>query len=192
MDSSSEEARQTLEHLEERLRRDVADMLTVLEADIPKHIIRTARAVFERWSGADALDDAAIKKLKQDTQATSKALTDEVLTGLRDFETWTWDSSWAHPVEPEDLEPHPRVSEALARVEPGLLGLLERHGVPAAELGDRGKYRVPAYFVAGHFMKSLVANYWRALLDHHQLSEKLQEADQAEERQTRRDRWDSV
>jgi hypothetical protein len=107
-----DDARQTLTRIEERLRRDVGDMVRVLQADVPAFFVRAVRRVFEQAPEADALDPAAVRRLKEDTLATGKALGAEVARRLEPFEVWTWDPTWAKlPAEPlEDLDRHPRVS----------------------------------------------------------------------------------
>lgn len=188
-----EDGRQTLARIEERLRRDVGDMVRVLQADVPAFFVRTARRAFEHAPEADRMDAAAVKRLKEDTLASGQALASELTARLEPFEVWAWDPAWPMPTEPpEDLDAHPRVAEALGRVGAALRELLERHGLPASALGDPPSYRLPAYFVAGHFMKSLVANYWRALADHEALRRSLAEADQAGVREARAARWDQA
>ncbi len=187
--SELEDARGTLEQVERRLRRDIADMVGVLEADVPAFVGRSVRRTFEQAPEADRVDDAAVKRLKEDTTRLGQELAAEVARELAGFEVWTWEAGWTLPSEPpEDLDAHPRVSEVLSRVGAAVRELLERHGLPAP--AEATHYRLPAYFVAGHFMKSLVANYWRALADHEALRRALAEADQREAREARAARWD--
>ena len=153
---------------------------------------RTVKDIFERSPKADDLDDAALKTLKAETQAESARLAKAVEDQLSPFEVWGWNRKGPVPADSEDLHEHPGVSAILDQVEAGLKTLLEAHGIPEEDLGTDGRYRLPAYFVAGHFLKSLVANYWRTLADYDQLSTQLSEEAQADERQRRRQRWDSV
>ena len=183
-----EEVRQTLQQLENRLRRDVADMVRVLEADVPAQLLRTVRSVFERSNRTDALDDSAVAALKRETTETATSLGRAVAEGLSEFELWTWDSAWPLPASPEGLAEHPRVRKVLARFADALQELLQKHGLE--QEGERAEYKVPAYFVGGCFMKSLVSNYWRALADYHQLRQRLNDLDHAEQRQARIERWD--
>jgi hypothetical protein len=187
-----DEARETLKKLETRLKRDARDMVKVLREDVPVYFVRTIRKVFERSAHADRLDGAGVKRLKQDTLATSEKLAEEIAEQLAPPEAWSWDLDKALPQDPQDLDEHPRVSEVLGRVGDTLVEVLERHSIPAEELGEDASYRLPTYFVAGHFMKSLVANYWRSLSDYVELSKRLRESDQADQREARRERWDSA
>lgn len=183
--------RLALQQLESRLRREVGDMVKVLVADVPVFFRRTIKDVFERSPRADELDDAALKALKTQTQAESERLAKAMQDQLSPFEVWGWEQGPV-PEAPDDLHDHPGIGAILGQVETALEALLEAHGIPKADLGSDGRYRLPAYFVAGHFMKSLVANYWRALADYHQLSARLREDSHADERERRRKRWESV
>ena len=54
---NSDEARQTLNRLDERMRRDVSDMLNVLQADVPTQFVRAVRQAFERSDQVDGMVD---------------------------------------------------------------------------------------------------------------------------------------
>lgn len=186
-----DDARETLEQIEVRLQRDVGDMVRVLEADVPAFVLRAVRRAFEQAPEADDLSDDAVKTLKAETGELGKRLAAEVGEALRPFDAWRWDEGWPFPEPlPEDLAAHPRVEEVLRRVGAGVAELAQKHGLPAVALGDDPGYRLPAYFVAGHFMKSLVGSYWRALADYEALRRSIAEADHADEREARAARWD--
>lgn len=189
--SPNDEARETLRQLEQRLRREVTDMVTVLAADVPVFFTRAVRGAFERSPRADELGEEAVRRLKAETESASRALAARVQEQLEPFETWLWDRPSPPPAS-EDLDAHPRVSAVLTSVGEELRRLVEAHGLTAADLGDAATYRLPSYFVKGHFMKSLVANFWRALADYQQLRGRVDEAAHVEERQRRRDRWESA
>ena len=185
--TQTREAAETLKQLEERLSRDVADMVKVLTADVPVFVKRTIRTAFERSDAADSLDDAAVKALKAATADASARLEAELQEKLTPIEVWTWGDTPV-PVAPAGLDVHPRVGPVLATVGEGVAAILEEHGLSHGPVS----YQLPTYFVAGHFMKSLVADYWRVLADYHALSLRLQEEAQADQRETRRARWDSA
>jgi len=185
-------ARQTLAQLEERLRRDVSDMRLVLVTDVPTHVLRVVRSTFERSARADEMGAPAISALKQATDELAKSLASEVGAALEDFQAWTWPADEAFPEDPAGLADHPHVAEILDRVEVAIVSLLEQHEIPNKDLAGRGAYQVPSYFVAGHFMKSLVANYWRALRDYEELREKISDAEHSDLRQARRKKWDQA
>lgn len=185
-------ARQTLAQLEDRLRRDVSDMRQVLVSDVPTHVVRVVRATFERSARADEMGAPAISALKQSTEVLAENLASEVGAALEDFGAWTWPSDETFPLDPSGLRDHPRVAEVLDRVEVAIVALLEQHEVPTKDLAGRGRYRVPSYFVAGHFMKSLVANYWRALSDYEELRAKVDDAEHSGLRDARRKKWDQA
>jgi hypothetical protein len=185
-----DDARETLAQLEQRLRREVADMTTVLVADVPMFFSRAVRRAFERSPAADDLDDAAVAKLKAAAQEASQAQGARVGEELAPFEVWLPQG----PVDPGqgDLSGQPAVAAVLDRVGADLAALLTEHGLGAEVLGDEASYRLPSYFVKGHFMKSLVGNYWRALADYVALREQVQEESQADQRERRRARWDEA
>ena len=185
------EEQDMLEQLETRLQREIADMLGVLRVDIPNHVVRTLRTVFEESARSDGLSDRQLKAFKEDTVATSQRVAAEVCQELEPWEVWGWERDWAFPAEPRGLKDHPRVCGVLDGVSSAVEAVLERHGFSPSELGEsRGAYVLPAYFVAGSFMKSLVANYWRVLRDYDELKQRLDRESRTDERETRRARWD--
>jgi len=188
--AEAEEARQTLAQLEDRLRRNVNDMVKVLVADAPVFAKRAVRRVFERSAVSDGLDDAALKALKDGTDAMASAVAAQLGERLSPFEAWAWTGADV-PASRDSLDAHPTVSEALAAVGQAIGALLDEHGYTEAERGPIA-YQLPAYFVAGQFMQSLVADYWRVLADHHELDKRLREEALSTERTSRRSRWDSV
>lgn len=190
MEADYESNQGALAQFEDRLRRDVADMVKVLTADVPVFVERTVRKIFEQSAQADAMSDSDLAKLKKATGEASAKLGAEVERELEPFEVWLWEGS-SVPTSPDGLNDHPRVGAVLDRVGATLRSLLEDHGIPAADPKD-ANYRLPAYFVAGHFMKSLVANYWRSLADFHDLGTRLEEESRADERQRRSERWDNA
>ena len=91
MDSADPQGdRLALEQLESRLRREVDDMVKVLVTDVPTFFGRTVKDVFERSSRADDLDDAALRKLKAETQAEGERLGKAMQDQLSPFEAWSW------------------------------------------------------------------------------------------------------
>lgn len=188
--AEAEEARQTLAQLEDRLRRNVSDMVKVLVADAPVFARRAVRRVFERSPVSDGLDDAALKALKDGTDTMANTVADRLGERLSPFEAWAWTGGDV-PLTRDSLDAHPAVSKCLAEIGQSIAALLDTHGYSEA---DRGliTYQLPAYFVAGQFMQSLVADYWRVLADHHELDKRLQEEALSTERTSRRSRWDGV
>jgi hypothetical protein len=187
-----EDAEETLRQLEERLRRDARDMATVLRTDVPTFVSRTVKTVFEECEQADSLDPTAVRRLKDDTAKTSQVLGAEVGDRLARFELWTWDRSDPPPRDARGLDANPEVASVLRRVGEAVLELLERHGIPRSAVGEHGAYRLPTYFVAGHFMKSLVENYWQTLAMHHELRARIQSGAKDTQRKERRARWDGA
>jgi hypothetical protein len=186
-----EEAQETLRQLEARLRRDVHDMLAVLSADVPAFVSRTVRAVFEERDEADRLDAAGVRKLKEATAKASRELQDELGRRLAPFEVWSWQRQEPPPRDAKDLSPNPEVSATLDRIGEVVARLLEGAGIRSA-LGERAAYKLPTYFVAGHFMRSLVESYWQTLAAHHELAARVRASSSQEQRKARRQRWDQA
>ncbi|MBX3469502.1 MAG: hypothetical protein KF878_21720 [Planctomycetes bacterium] len=183
------EAREALAKLEERLRRDTRDMLEVLRADVPVFFRRTVKALFEESDAADALDAAAVKRLKADADRRADEVAQVLGARLEPLSAWLWDGAAPPPREAKGLDEHPTVGPALAEVGAALAQVLEAHGLPTT---TRPAYRLPTYFVAGHYMKSLVEGYWQALALHHDLAQRLAADAREDQRKARRARWDSV
>lgn len=181
--------RATLEQLEARLARDVRDMLAVLRADVPVFVERAARRAFEQAPTADALDDAAVAGLKQGTRALGAQLAQELEHELGPLEPWLWRGAGAPPANASDLTPNAAVQARIDRIGAAVREHLAAHGLPAA---DDLAYRLPTYFVAGHFMKGLVEGYWQTLALHHELSARLERDRTQSAREARRRRWDGA
>lgn len=186
------EDRDSLAKLEERLRRDVRDMVEVLRADVPVSFKRAVKAVFEETDAADALDDAAVRELKAETDRRAEEVGRELERRLATFDAWRWTAAEPPPRDAKVLDPHPTVGAALRQVGQALAQLLEAHGIAPAALGDRAAYRIPSYFVAGHYMKSLVEGFWQALALHHELSSRVAAGAKEQQRKARRARWEQA
>lgn len=186
------EARESLAKLEERLRRDVRDMVEVLRADVPVWFRRAVKSIFEESDAGDALDDATLRKLKAETERRAEEAGQELARALEPFAAWGWTAATPPPRDAKTLDPHPAVSAALARVGEAMLGLLEAHRIPPAVVGERATYRLPSYFVAGHYMKSLVESFWQTLALHHELAQRLAAGAQEDQRRARRARWEKA
>lgn len=185
-----EEDRATLAQLEDRLRRDVSDMLAVLEVDLPAFVRRTARRAFTESAQADQMSPAEVRALKVEAEALATRAGKELLESLRDPRAWAWPGPEAPPASGADLEAHPGVAPALQGVADQVHALLQRHGV--ATPAGACRYRPPTWFVAGRFMKSLIEGWWRTLALHWEVQERVQQAARGDERQRREARWDGA
>lgn len=191
-DARDPEAQETLTKLEERLRRDVGDMLEVLRADIPVFFRRAVKLAFEESDAADALDDAAVRRLKVETERRADEVGRELASRLEPVHGWLTRPDTLPPRDAKGLEEHPVVGPALRDVGAAIRELLRAHGISSAADDARLDYRLPTYFVAGHYMKSLVESFWQTLALYHQLAGQLAAGAKDEQRQARRSRWESA
>lgn len=178
--------------VEEKLRHDVREMLEVLRADVPGFFVReTKRRFVAAPELADRLDEAKIAHLKKDVQAAGERIAAEVTRALEAWDLWAWDARASFPEGPRSLDANPRVAAVLARIGPALVEALARHGFPDAE-SARDAYKLPSYFVAGRFMKSLVESYWRNLQEHVELTKLIEEARTRDQRERASRKWDGA
>lgn len=187
--SSQSAAEQALAEVETRFSREVTALRKILSADLPVHARRSARAVFER--SARELDDSALSALKAATEALASSLPGEILAPFTELEAWAWPEGEPFPEHPSALRDHPRLASALEAIQVGLERHLGEHGFPLEESRPHTTYSEPAYFVGGLYLKSVVANYWRALSDYDSLSREVRELASAETRAARRQRWEA-
>jgi len=183
-------AEQALAEVEARLSREVSALRKILSADLPVHVRRSARTVFER--SARELDDAALSALKAATELLAQTLPAEVLAPFAELAAWAWPEGEPFPESPSALRDHPRLASALEAIQVGLERLLGEHGFPVEETRPHVAYAEPAYFVGGLYLKSVVANYWRALSDYDALSREVRELASAATRAERRQRWEDA
>ncbi len=175
----------------EKLRHDVKEMLEVLKADIPGFYAREGKRRFlAAHEFAEKLDDRKIAQLKKDVQAAGEKVAAEVVRALEPQDIWMWDRS-PLPDAPKTLDPNPRVASALARIGQGLAEVLSKHGLPDAE-SAKDSWKLPSYFVAGRFMKSLVESYWRNLQELVELTRLLDESSSRERRERLGNKWDKA
>jgi len=177
--------------VEQKLEYDVREMVEVLRVDVPKFFEREVKRRFAAWPEAERLTDEAVKKLKQDTASAGEHVAAELATELTPLAAWAWDPQRPFPEDPKGLEANPRVATVLRSIGDELAALLERHGLPEHETA-KDSYKLPSYFVAGRFMKSLVESYWRGLLEYVELSRLIEEVGSRERRERQQARWDGA
>jgi hypothetical protein len=178
--------------VEDKVRHDVREMLEVFRADIPLFFDREAKKrVVAAPDFAEKLDDAKIGRLKHDVSAAAEKMAADVTAALGDQGLWSWDAKVPFPESPKSLDPNPRVAAVLAKIGAGLAEALGKHGVPDAE-SARGAYKLPSYFVAGRFMKSLVESYWRNLAELVELNRLIDESANRDRRERTANRWDKA
>jgi hypothetical protein len=178
--------------VEDKVRHDVREMLEVLRADIPNFFdLQTKKRFVTHLEFADKLDDAKVKKLRQDIHASAERTASEVVAALEPWDLWAWDARAPFPESPKSLDPNAQVSRVLARIGAGLAKTLADHGVPDAD-SARDAYKLPSYFVAGRFMKSLVESYWRNLQELVELNRLIDETAHRDRRERNASRWDKA
>src|SRR5262249_13735833 len=150
-----------------------------------KRRLGTALDVVERW------DDAALARFKTDVKQGGERAAKDVVAALGSWDAWAWNARDPLPQEPKGLDANPRVHAALSKIGAELAAVLEKHGVPDAA-SAREAYKLPSYFVAGRFMKSLVESYWRGLNEHVELSRVIDEAGTKERRGKFEQRWEKA
>jgi hypothetical protein len=176
--------------VEEKLRHDVREMLEVLRADVPSFFVREAKRRFVASPElAERFTDAQVAKIKKDVQAAGDQAALELTRALEPASAWAWDARAPLPERHDTLDAHPRVSAALARIGGALAEVLAKSGFPDAE-SARDSYKLPSYFVAGRFMKSLVESYWRNLQEQVELARLIDESQNRERRERSSLKWD--
>lgn len=178
--------------VEEKLRHDVREMLEVLKVDIPGFFVREAK---RRFLGApefaEKLSEDQVAGLKRRIQESGDLTAADVVRALEDPLVWSWDPNAPLPESPRSLDPHPRVGAVLSRAGLGLSQALAQLGFPDAE-SAKDAYKLPSYFVAGRFMKSLVESYWRNLQEQVELTKLIDESTGRERREKLTRKWDDA
>src|SRR5262245_55422886 len=115
--------------VEEKLRRDVREMVEVLKIDVPAYFVRSAEKRFvsspdvtEKWS------DDQLRRFKKDIGDAGERVARELGNALEPWDAWAWDPREAFPDDPRGLEPNTRVWAHVKKVSDDLAALLERAG----------------------------------------------------------------
>jgi hypothetical protein len=178
--------------VEEKLKDDVRKMLTVLRADVPGFFAREAK---RRFIGApdfsDRLSKEQVARLKREVLAAGELTAADVVRALEDPAVWSWEAGAPLPEDPKTLEPNSKVSAVLSRIGLGLAQILGQLGFPDAEKAKES-YKLPSYFIAGHFMKQLVESYWRNLQEQVELTKLIDEHQNRDRKDKLTKKWDEA
>jgi hypothetical protein len=175
--------------VEEKLRHDAKEMTEVLRSDIPTFFVREAKRRFVGWAEGEKWSDDQLKRFKTEMKAAGDKAANDLAQALASWDAWAWDTRNAFPENPTGLEANTRVWGRVRKVGEELANLLERHGLPDPGAA-KDAYKLPAYFVAGRFMKSLVESYWRGLAEHAELGRFIEESSSKDRREKLSERWD--
>lgn len=134
---------------------------------------------------ADALEDAAVARLKRETAATAEAAAAALREALGD-------GTWSTVEAPADLDApitaHPPVAAALGQLEAHLARFLEGHGIP----GDPPLYTLPARFIDGENLVPLTRNLWKAARHLAAARGEVRETGRQQAADRRRQRWEEA
>ena len=192
--STPQELEERLRILEEKVRRDAREIVEVLKVDFPLFVERTVKDRFlaERDLAA-GMSQAAIKSLKADVAAAGQKAVGELVPPLEDAKIWLDVPAVPPAAERRDLQGNAEVNGRIQRVGQFVRELLERYKFPGVREEDFAQaYKLPAWFIAGRLLKSLVESYWRNLEEHHAVREALRQMKEREERASLAERWDSA
>jgi len=171
-----------------RFQQVIADIRTVLRADLEAFVMReTKRTFLAQPSVGEAMPADRVGALKKRAVEVGKTAAARIDAELHDLDLW-WNPG-GDPANTRDLVGAVRAWERIATIEADLKALLDEFG-----LGAQGApvYKLPAYFVGGLYMPSLAEHYWRIVQETKELEEQRRRLADNEVRERLQAKWDEV
>lgn len=171
-----------------RFQQVIADIRTVLKADMEAFVVReTKKAFLARPEVAESMPAERVGALKKRAVELGKSLAAQIDTAIADPEIW---GAPAHePSNPRDLVGIPEVWAQVQGAEKALQAFFEEFGIATAEAPQ---YKLPAYFVAGLYMPSLAEHYWRIVAESRELEEQKKKLSETSVRERLQAKWDGA
>lgn len=171
-----------------RFQQVIADIRTVLKADLEAFVVReTKKAFLARPEVADGMPNDKVVALKKGAVDLGRALATKTDDAIADPDLW---AAPAHePHNPRDLVGIPEVWARVTAAEKELQGFLQGFGIAGAEAPQ---YKLPAYFVAGLYMPSLAEHYWRIVVESRELEEQKKKLSETTVRDRLQAKWDTA
>ncbi|MCC6621179.1 MAG: hypothetical protein IT385_07990 [Deltaproteobacteria bacterium] len=171
-----------------RFQQVIADIRTVLRADLEAFVMReTKRTFLSLPTVGETMSTERVAALKKRALEVGKAAASRIDGELQDPELW-WNPG-GEPANTRDLVGAVRAWERIATVEVDLKALLEEFGLAD---GGTPTYKLPAYFVGGLYMPSLAEHYWRIVHETKELEEQRKKLADNEVRERLQAKWDEV
>jgi hypothetical protein len=170
-----------------RFQQVVADIRTVLRADLEAFVMRETKRVFlGRPDVAEKMAADKVAALKKGAVELGKSLALRIDGELSDLSLWA--APKHEPSNPRDLVGVPGVWEKLSSAEAAVAEFLAAHGLP----GESVSYKLPAYFVGGLYMPSLAEHYWRIVVETRELEEQKTKLSEQSVREKLQSLWDDA
>lgn len=178
-----------LQVLDERLGRQIDEILNLLSEDLPRYLHREVKGRFladPEWASQQS--DGRVREIKDAVTGAGREATASIAEALRERSLWL-DLGDDHPGWGARLEDNRRVWTHIARAEAWVRDLLEQFEFPDRNFNP---YRVPTWLTTGRLLRQAIDGYWRdvnelwALQDHRRNRERHAHVDQLA------DRWDAV
>lgn len=182
------------ESVREKILRDAREIVEVLKVDFPLWIRREAKAAFsESPEFASSLTNDQVRAIKKDVDEAADAASREILPALQEWAIWIVDaSSVPEDRKTTDLRANAEVDRRIQRVAGHLTRVLKDRGFPERVLKGRTEYVLPARFIAGRLLKSLVESYWRNLEELWDLDATLRALHERDRKSDLEAKWDAV
>jgi len=166
----------------------IADIRTVLKADIEAFVAReTKRAFLTRTDVAESMTAERVGVLKRRSAEVGKTLASALDQAIADPALWS--PPPGEPSNPRDLVGIPEVWAKVEGAEKGLQAFLQEFGLAPAEPSP---YKLPTYFVAGLYMPSLAEHYWRIVVETRELEDQQKKLTETSVRERLQAKWDGA
>jgi hypothetical protein len=169
-----------------RFQQVVADIRTVLRADLDAFVMReTKKAFLARPDVADSMSADKVGALKKGAAELGRSLAQRLDAELADLSLWQAGSG--DPVNPRELAGVPGVTAKLHEAEKAVTEFLAGYGLPSEV-----SYKPPAYFVGGLYMPSLAEHYWRIVVETRELEDQKARLSEQTTREKLQSKWDEA
>jgi hypothetical protein len=171
-----------------RFQQVIADIRTVLKADLEAFTVReTKKAFLAKSEVAETMPADRVSALRKRAAELGKSLAQRVDQAIAD--PTVWQAPPGEPSNARDLTGIPTMWSHVQSAEKDLLAFLHEFGIAPAEAPQ---YKVPAYFVAGLYMPSLAEHYWRIVIETRELEEQRKKLNETSVRERLQAKWDGA
>jgi len=179
--------------VEEKIRRNADEIVSVIAADFPEFLSREIRAAFvQNPAFADTKSDDEIRTIKRNLATVSARVQEELVPKLKERDIWFPEPGRELRSPSADLKDNPQAHDRIQGVGTYLKEILVKAGFPGAAEAKPPAYKLPTWFIGGRLLVTLVEAYWQSIEEYASLKAGLERLEVHSTKTRLERRWDSV